>query len=432
MRGSSLASLHILRRASPALALTILSAISIIGFVDRIIMNVLVEPIKAEFGLTDTQIGMVNGLAFAALNIILGLVVARYAERSRRLTLVAIGTLLWSVATALTGMAGSFIQLVLARVGVGVGEAVGLPTTSSIISDYFPKQKRATAMSILHLSPPIGAFLGAAGGSLIAQAWGWQYALYAAAAPGLLLAVLLHLFVAEPVRGQHDDVSDKASVPPMKEVITRYWLRPTMRHFLAGSAIASMVGFGLNAFLAAYLSRRFGFTLVEAGLTSGIVASLPAAVSVAGSGWLSDRWAKRDQRSYAFIPAVSLLISTPLYLLAITRESPAAAITLLGIAALVQYCYLGPTFGTFQNMLHPRMRATGSAFTSLVYALIGGGIGPLLLGGLSDWFTGHAPSPGVGLGWAMGGFSIFYLWAALHYFIAARHIRGDLEKPLES
>jgi len=420
-----------LRRASPGLALALLASISIFGFVDRIIMNVLVEPIKAEFGLTDFEMGLVGGLAFAVLNVILGLVVARYAERVRRLSLITVGTLLWSLATAMTGMATNFGQLLLARIGVGVGEAVGLPSTSSVIADYFPKDRRATMLSVLHLSPPLGAFIGAAGGSLIAQHYGWQYALFAAAAPGVLLALLLHLLVEEPPRGRYDDVIDKDFVPPMASVIRRYWDWPTMRHFLIGSTIASLVGFGLNTFLAAYLSRRFGMSLLEAGLSSGLVASLPAALSVFASGWLSDRWARSNRKSYALIPAVSLALSTPIYLLAITRESAGTAITFLGIAALVQYCYLGTTFGTFHNMLHPRMRATGSAFTSMVYSLIGGGIGPVVLGGLSDVLTPRAPTPGIGLGWAMGAASLLYLWAALHYAMASRHIEADLSRPTD-
>ncbi len=420
-----------LRRTSPRLALVVLTAIGIVGFVDRIIMNVLVEPIKADFDLTDTQIGLVNGLAFAVLNVVLGLAVARVAERTRRLTLISFGTLFWSIATAATGLATSFGQLLAARIGVGVGEAVGLPSTSSVISDYFPPERRASAISVSMLSPPIGAFLGAAGGSLIAHSYGWQAALFCAAVPGLILAVVLHLFVEEPPRGQYDAVAKGDDVPPMRKVIERYLVWPTMRHMLIGSALASLVGFGLNAFFAAYLARRFGFSLVEAGLTSGIVAALPAAVSVVISGMLADRWGRRDKRVYALIPAITLTVAAPLYLFAISRETATVAVTLVGISALIQYCYLGTTFSTFQNMLHPRMRATGSAFTNLIYSLVGGGLGPVLLGALSDHFTKIASTPGEGLAWAMGAASLLYLWAAIHYWLAVPHIRADLARSID-
>ena len=171
---------------SPGWALAVLAAISTCGFIDRIIMNVLVQPIKAEFQLSDTEIGLVGGLAFAVLNVFLGIWVARIAERRRRITLIGIGTFLWSLATAACGAVTSFGTLFLARIGVGVGEAVGLPSSQSVISDYFPKHKRTTAMAVLLLAPPIGVFLGSAGGATIAQAYGWRAAFVAAAIPGFI------------------------------------------------------------------------------------------------------------------------------------------------------------------------------------------------------------------------------------------------------
>jgi MFS family permease len=415
----------------PYLALVLLTAIGVVGFVDRIIMNVLVEPIKHEFTLSDAQMGVVNGLAFAVLNVGLGLFIARIAERKRRLTLISIGTVLWSIATAACGLANNFAQLLAARIGVGVGEAVGLPSTYSVVSDYFPPQKRATMMSALNLAPPIGAFLGASGGALIAQLYGWRAALFVAAIPGLILAILLASFVAEPKRGSLDVQTDTTSIPSLGSVIGRYLSWPTMRNMLAGSTIASMVGFGLNAFLAAYLIRRFGFSLVEAGLVAGLVASLPSTLSILGAGWLADRLALRgNKRGYALTPAITLLISAPLYAYAITREEPALLVALVGLCGLFQYTYLGPTQGIFQNMLSARMRATGTAFTSMIYTLIGGGIGPLVLGMVSDRYAASGTAPGPALGLAMATLSIFYLWAALHYWLASRTIEADLARPI--
>ncbi len=348
----------------PRLALVLLTAIATVGFIDRIIMNVLVPPLKAEFALSDTQVGLLNGLAFAALNVVLGLAVARIAERRRRLSLIALGTLLWSLATAACGAVGTVTHLLLARIGVGVGEAVGLPATSSVVSDYFPREKRATAMSVLNLATPIGAFLGATGGGLIAQHYGWRHAFLIAAIPGFILAALLFVFIAEPRRGGHDEVRSKDDVPSLLAVLRRYWAWPTMRHMLIGSTIAGMVGFGLNGFLVALLTRRFGFSLAEAGTVLGLVASLPALVSISIAGWVSDWLAARgDKRGYALFPAITLLVSAPLYVFAITRDDAGLLVALIALCALLQFTYLGPTAGTFQNMLAPRMRATGSAFT---------------------------------------------------------------------
>ena len=415
----------------PYVALVLLTAISVVGFIDRIIMNVLAEPLKQEFQLSDTELGIVNGLAFAVLNVVLALFVARVAERKRRLTLISIGTFFWSVATAACGMATNYVQLLLARIGVGVGEAVGLPSTYSVISDYFPPERRATMMAALNLAPPIGAFLGATGGAIIAQYYGWRTALYVAAVPGIILAILLALFVAEPKRGALDGQAGQGEVPPTKAVLGRYLGWPTMRNMLFGSTLASMVGFGLNAFLAAYLIRRHGFTLVEAGIVAGLVASLPASISILGAGWLTDRLARGGyRRGYALVPAITLLVSAPLYAFAITREDPMLLVILVGICGLFQYTYLGPTQGTFQNMIRPRMRATGTAFTGMIYTLVGGGFGPLIVGAVSDRYTADGVSAGVALGLAMATMSVVYLWASLHYWLSSRTIEADYRRPI--
>ncbi len=418
-----------LTRTNPGWALFLLAAISTCGFIDRIVMNVLVEPIKREFHLSDFQVGLVAGLAFALLNVLLSVWVARIAERRRRLTLVAVGTLLWSIATVTCGLAASFGQLMLARIGVGVGEAVGLPATASVISDYFPRDRRATAMSVLMLAPPIGAFLGSAGGATIAQAYGWRAAFFLASAPGFLLALLILLTVAEPPRGQHDRLVEReGAVPPLSAVLRRIWARASLRHLLIGSTVASAVGFGLNAFLAAFLLRRFGFGVGQAGVIAGLIASLPASLSVVGAGWLCDRIALRDPRVYGWLPGASLLIAAPIYMLAVTRDAAAPAIALLAVAAVVQYTYLGPTAGMFQNMMHPRMRASSTAVTGLVYSLVGGALGPLLVGGLSDRFATAAP--GGGLAAAMALVAGGYLWAALHSLWAMRTLPADLAAPI--
>jgi predicted MFS family arabinose efflux permease len=422
------------RGASPGWALFLLTGISICGFIDRIIMQVLVEPMKAAFHLNDLEIGLLVGLAFALLNVLLGLWIARLAERRRRVSLVWIGTILWSIATSLCGAAGSFGALLAARIGVGVGEAVGIPATSSLLSDFFRRERRATVMSVLNLAPPIGAFLGSAGGAMVAQAYGWRYAFYVAAIPGFVLAVLLLLTVPEPERGVHDRIAgDRGDVPPLSAVLARIWRRRSLTHLLLGSTLASMTGFAVNAFLAAFLLRRFGFSLRDAGVVAGLIASLPASLSVFGAGWLADRWGRGDARYYGWIPGISLLIAAPLYALAVTRDDPATVIALLTLSAIVQYCYLGPTAGVFQNMMHPRMRASSAAFNSMVYSLIGGAVGPLLIGGLSTWLgsgTSRAAA-GIGLAHAMAAMTIFYVWGGVHYLLATRHLRADLAAPID-
>ena len=419
-----------MRRDSPWLALVLLTGIATVGFIDRIVMNVLAVPIQGEFKLSDTQVGLLTGLAFAVLNVVLAIFVARYAERGHRLRLIAVGTLLWSLATAACGMVGSWVQLLLARIGVGVGEAIGLPANQSVISDYFPPERRATAMGVFLLAPPIGAFLGSAGGSWIGQEYGWREAFLIATIPGALLALAAWALIAEPPRGRHDAGAGD-DVPSLGAVFNRLVGLRSARQLLAGSTLASMVGFGLNSFMAFLLVRKFEFSLAEAGLFAGLLASLPGAISVVAGGRLADRYGASNPAAYARIPGLCLLVAAPIYILAITQDNVRLLLGLVFVAALFQYTYLGVTFGVFQNLLHPRMRATGSALLNMTYGLIGQGLGPLMVGWLSDKLAPDYGS-GNGLAYAMAITAAIYLWAAAHYLLAGRHVGADLEAMREA
>lgn len=409
------------RRNSPWFALVVLASIGTVGFIDRIVVNVLVEPVKAEFGLTDLQVSLM-AWAFALLNIGAGLVVARIAERVRRLTLIATGTVLWSIATALCGYAGSWMQLLAARMGVGLGEAIGLPGNQSVIADYFPANKRGLAMSCLLLSPPLGAFIGFVGGGWIAQEFGWRMTFLIAAIPGLVMGFVAWFFVAEPPRGQHDPGASE-DVPPISAVFARLFRLPSARNLVIGSALAAMLGFALNFFFASLMVRKFEVGLAEAGLYAGLIASLPAGLSVVGSGWLGDRLGEKNPAAYALIPAVAMLVGGPLYAFAILRDDLALLLGLVSIATFLNFGYLGITYATLQNLMHPRMRATASAILSGVYG-VAGALGPSLIGWLSDRLTLSYGEAG-GLALAMAIFGIAYLWASAHYFLAARQLRAD-------
>lgn len=411
-----------MRRDSPWLALVLLAGVGTVGFIDRIVVNVLVEPLKTEFALSDTQVSLL-GFAYAILNIVLGVVVARYAERVRRLNLIVFGTLFWSAATAACGLVGSWTQLLLARVGVGVGEAIGLPGNQSVVADYFPAHRRGFAMSVLLLSPPVGAFVGFVGGGWIAQNFDWRWTFLLAAVPGLVFGILVHFFVAEPPRGRHDPGADD-DVPRLGAVFGRLLGLSSARHLIAGSALAATIGFGLNYFFTSLMIRRFGLPIGTAGFYAGIIASLPAAISVLGSGWLGDRLGAARPAAYALIPGISMLVGGPLYAFAITRDSLVLLLALVTVSAVLQFGYLGITFASLQNLMHPRMRATASALLNAVYG-ISGGLGPVILGAMSDRME-PVYGAGYGLAAAMALLSLAYLWAAGHYFLAARKYGAEL------
>ncbi|WEK45689.1 MAG: MFS transporter [Candidatus Andeanibacterium colombiense] len=412
------------RRDSPWLALTLLTGVATVGFIDRIVVNVLVEPLKREFQLSDFQVSLMAA-AFAVLNVLVGIGIARVAERKPRVGMIALGTLIWSLATALCGMAANFVQLLMARVGVGLGEAIGIPGNQSVAADYFPPQRRGLAMSILLLAPPLGAFIGFVGGGWIAQNFDWRWTFLIAAIPGLVLGVLVYLFIAEPPRGRHDaDASD--DVPGVGAVLGRLFLLPSARHLVIGSTIAAGIGFGLNTFFISLMIRRFGLSIGEASLYAGLIASLPAAISVVGMGWLGDRFGADNPAAYAIIPGAAMLLGGPLYIFAITRADLAPLLGMVTIAAVLQFGYLGITYASLQNLMHPRMRATASATLNAIYA-VAGALGPMILGRLSDWLEPFY-APGEGLALAMAAVSLAYLWAGAHYLLAARHIGPDLEK----
>ncbi|MFN6934020.1 MAG: spinster family MFS transporter [Tsuneonella sp.] len=411
------------RSYSPGFALLVLTAIGTIGFVDRIVVNALVEPLKAEFDLSDAQIGLL-GFAYAALNITLGVVIARLAESRRRLTFTAIGTFLWSLAATASGLVSSWPQLLAARIAVGVGEAVGLPANQSVVADYYPPNRRATAMSILLLAPPIGAFIGLAGGGYIAQIWGWRWAFIVTGVPGILLALVVWLFVREPGRGVHDATTDD-SVPPTWSVVRRLWDIRSARHLVAGSSLAALMGFGLLAFMPALLSRRFGLSTGEAGLTTALMATIPAAIAIGGGGFVADRLAGRFPRIYGWLPGVSLLLSFPVYAFAVTRDDLWSLIAAIFVSTILQFNYLGLTTGIVANLMHHRMRATANALTNILGGLAGG-IGPLMIGLGSDRLASAGYAPGLALALSMAGCAAIYLWAGGHYMFATRTIADDL------
>ncbi len=412
-----------LRRDSPWLALILLTGVGTIGFIDRIVVNVLVEPLKQEFSLSDSQVSLM-GLAFAVLNIAAGIGVARLAERMRRLTLIAAGTIFWSLATGACGLVSSWTQLLVSRVAVGLGEAVGLPGNQSVVADYFPAGKRGFAMSVLLLSPPVGAFIGFVGGAWIAQNFDWRWTFLLAAAPGLLLGVLVHLFIKEPPRGRHDADAGE-DVPTLGAVIRRFALLPSARHLVIGSTLAAAIGFGLNFFFTSLMMRRFGLQLGEAGLYAGLIASLPAVPAILATGWLGDRFGAKNPGAYALIPGISILVGGPIYFFAIVQDNLPLLLGLVTVSALLQFGYLGITFATLQNQMHSRMRATASALLNAIYA-VAGGIGPYVLGLMSDALEARYGA-GTGLAYAMALLSVVYLWAGAHYLLAARTLGKDTQ-----
>lgn len=430
--------------------LTLLLLMSMFGFIDRQIIGALAESIKLDLGISDTQLGLLGGLAFALLHSVLSIPLARLAERHNRVIIYGIGILLWSAATMSCGLAGSFTLLLLARAAVGVGEA-SQPAALSLAADYYPPGQRVATSSITILAIPLGAFIGSAAGGAIAELANWRWAFVLAGAPGLILGVLFLLTIREPLRGHYDPPSAHGdAVPPLAAVLRRAVQRPAFLHVAIGSSLISAGGFGINLFVAPYFIRRFGMGFADSGMIAGLISAVPGVVGMFVGGQLANRLARRDPRFYAWTPGIGALLACPLYVISLMQGQWFAATLLFMVTGIFQYIYLPCSVGIYANTMEPRMRATASAIVGILTSVVGAGAGPLLVGTLSDRLASRhfaadyallcaasgTRSPGlsaacreaaaVGLQWAMMLTALIYLWGALHFFLAARTVARDM------
>jgi MFS family permease len=363
--------------------------------------------------------------------------------------IISISTALWSLATAVSGFASSFTHLVLARIGVGIGEAAGSPATVSVIADYFPRERRASAMAIYSLAVPLGAFLGGSAGGYVAYHWGWRAAFLIVGIPGVVLALLQWLTLREPPRGQNDPGIDVRNTPPFLAVLRRFKDRPALIHIVLGALISTVAGYGLAFFMAAYLSRHFGLNYAQAGSRVGLISSVPVALSMMAGGFLGDWAGRRGAHWYALIPALGATLAAPLYIAAFRANTVDMATLFLALSALCAYAYIPAAAAIVQNMMEPRMRASAVAITGLLYTLVGQGLGPLLVGALSDHFTRasfagdfnyicHADAgvsaaacgqaAATGLQSALVLWALLYLWSGVHLAWGARNLGRDLAR----
>lgn len=443
-------------RGRRAYALGLLTLVYTWNFVDRSLLGNLAQPIKADLRLHDWQLGVLGGLAFALLYSIGGLPAAWLAERRSRVGLISIAVALWSVMTGLCGLATGFWTLALARVGVGVGEAGYNPPAYSLIADYYPPERRASATGLFTLGVPLGVLLAALLGGPIAEAWGWRAAFLALGLPGLLLALLFRLTMPEPVRGGMDAAVPADEPPPFKEVLRRVAGKPAFVHLTLGAALASFAGYAFTTFGVSFLLRGFPLDLTAATRAYGLFGALSVAVGVAAGGFLSDAAGRRDPRLRAVVPGLGLILAGPLYMLAFNQSSVGMLGLLVIPPAILQYLYLGPVFALAQNMVGARMRATTTAIVVVVVTLIGLGLGPLAIGALSDLFAarsfagagafaqacpgGQPPAEAAadlasacraasfsGLRQALMAAAAILAWSGLHLVLAGRTLERDLD-----
>lgn len=421
------------------------------NFIDRILISIVQEPIKEEFGISNFQLGLLGGPAFAVLYTLMGIPIARFAERANRISIVAAGTALWSIMTAACGFAGNFLQLTLARIGVGIGEAACVPPSHSAISDYFPANRRATALAIFSLGIPIGSALAAVGGGWLTATFDWRMAFWLLGAPGVLVAILVKLTVKEPPR------QGVATTPPsFGETLRALAGKASFWHIAFGGALISFVGYGSAQFLVSHMVRNYnlGATLGEeiaaASLAFGIIGGISAALGTFLGGFLADRLAPRHPHVNSWLPALGMAFAVPLYALSFLQTEFMAAFAFLMLAPVAHYLYLGPMYAVTQGVSQPRTRATSTALLLLIINLIGYGLGPPFVGAANDFFASGLLAEGgltltqcdprtvapenaaacgaaqaTGLRYALGLLLIFLVWAAFHFLAAGRTLLRD-------
>jgi MFS family permease len=389
---------------------------------DRSILSLLLEPIRLEFGTSDTLLGLLSGLAFGVFYSTLAIPVAALADRWNRRNVLVLSIALWSMMTSLCGLAGSFAALLLARIGVAMGQSGNNPASHSLLSSYFPASRRATVLGVLALGAPGGAMLAGWFGGWGSQELGWRATLILAGVPGLILAPLLLFTVAEPPQPQ---VSVRESgAPPLRTAMSTLWLRPAFRHLCIASALHSLSMYAAGSFNPSYLARSHGWDAVQTG-------NLIAMAGVAGlagaflGGFITDRLGRRrgEVRWQLWVPGIATLVVVPVQFIGYLGSGAAMVAALLA-ASLLSLMFFGPSYATAQTLATPRTRAVAAAMLLFSKAIIGMGLGPLLVGTISDLL---APAAGVdSLRYGLLVAPVFNAWSAWHFFHAARRLRADL------
>ena len=355
----------------------------VFNFLDRQILSILKIPIKAELGLSDTQLGLMGGIAFASLYSTVAIPLARYADRGRRVSVVAWSVAVWSGFTALCGLAGNFWQLFAARMGVGIGEAGGVAPSYALIADYFKPQRRARALAIFSLGIPIGSAIGLFFGGWIATVLDWRWAFVLIGLAGIPVAIALRRFVPEPPLGAHDDGSAIAK-PSFREVMALLLTKPSFWLLSFGAAAASICGYGLGFWLPSYLTTSLGLPLDKLGLYFGSIVLVGGSLGIWFGGWLGDKLGGARPGAYALVPGIAFLLTAPLYFVAINQNSLSAGLVLYTLPYMLSLAWLGPVVNAVQNLVPAAMRATASASLLLINNLIGIGFGTFIFGYLSD------------------------------------------------
>jgi MFS family permease len=370
-----------------AYVLLVLSGVYTFNFIDRQILVIIQESVKLELGLSDTQLGMLTGLAFAIFYVGLGLPISKYADNHNRKNVVILSLAIWSAMTAVSGLVANYTQLLLARIGVGIGEAGGSGPSHSIISDYFKPHQRATALAVYSVGIYVGILAGYSLGGWIDANYGWRMAFFALGIPGVVYALFVYFTVKEPRKGRTDEVKLDTSTqkPNMAAALKLLLSKKTFVLIGLGAGFHTMTNYGVGNFLAPFLARVHGMPVAQIGVALGVSMGIGGMIGTFLGGYLGDRLGKKDIRWYLWLPILAATLNfIPSYFVFFDDNIPLVLIGIF-VTSLLTAIYLGPCLAICHNLVNAKMRALSSALFFLALNIIGLGIGPTVTGILSDF-----------------------------------------------
>lgn len=405
--------------------LGLLTVVYSFNFIDRQLLAILQEAIKTDLHLSDGQLGLLTGFTFALFYVIAGIPIARWADKGNRRNIISISLFLWSFMTAISGFVQNYMQLLLARIGVGIGEAGGSPPSHSIISDVFPPESRASALGFYSTGVNIGILFGFLLGGWLNEAFGWRTAFMVVGAPGILLAIIVRFTLKEPIRGLMDNKQASDEGASFKQVLSLLWNRKSFRHLALGSALTAFVSYSLVSWTASFMIRIHGMSTGELGTWLALIIGVGGAVGVFGGGVLADKLGIKDKRWYAWLPALVGLIALPFVILFCLANDTYIALGSMIVPGVLANVYLGNVIATTHGLVGLRMRAMASAILFLIINILGLGLGPWSVGALSDFLQPQYQTESLR-------YALLFLvpavslWSIVHFYLAAKDLREDL------
>lgn len=403
----------------------LLLVVYIFNQTDRAIFGFLMEPIKAELQLSDTQLGMLAGPALVVVYALLGVPIARLADRSSRVNIIAIAVAAWSAIVTTSALVQTFLQFAFARIGVGIGEAGFSAIAQSLLADYHQAHERTRALSVFLLAIPLGGVLSSLMAGWINETYGWRAAFVAAGLPGIFLALQVKLTVREPPR--QVSPSQTAIQPQMSSIFAMIWAQPSLRHMAIATALVNIVCFSVLVWTSAFFIRVHGMRTGELGMWLALMVGFGGGLGTWLGGYVTHRYGRGDERSQVRIIACTTVLMVPLLALALWSSSKHVALLLLVPAHAMMFFFFGPTFALILSLAPASTRATMTAVFILIQMLAGGVLGVQLVGIISDALVAPAGNTAQALRWSLTLICSLALWAAVHFWLTGRTIRQDVQ-----